>query len=199
MGGANAPPMKELRGLCDTLGWRDVESCISSCNLAFDVDDKPEAQAGALREVIRAARGFDMPVLVLTEATLRHARDDCPLTPDAPRQLHADFLVGAPERPPARAGAQGRGRRSRDGQGHSLAFHARGLRALEAGAAARGGRRLPAHRPQPVHRDPACRNAGRTGPIAVWEAHDHASNPHSDLLHYLLNSSAGRSSIPIQK
>lgn len=26
VGGANALPMKELRGLCDTLGWRDVES-----------------------------------------------------------------------------------------------------------------------------------------------------------------------------
>ncbi|EEX13831.1 conserved hypothetical protein, putative [Citreicella sp. SE45] len=40
---------------------------------------------------------------VLTEATLRHARDDCPVTPDDPRQVHADFLVGAPARPPARA------------------------------------------------------------------------------------------------
>lgn len=37
-----------------------------------------------------------MPVLVLTEATLRHARDDCPFTPDDPRQVHAGFLVGAP-------------------------------------------------------------------------------------------------------
>jgi len=26
VGGAKAPPMKELRGLCETLGWRDVES-----------------------------------------------------------------------------------------------------------------------------------------------------------------------------
>ena len=61
MGGANAPPMKELRGLCDTLGWRDVESCISSGNLVFDADGSPEAQAGALREAIRAARGSTCP------------------------------------------------------------------------------------------------------------------------------------------
>lgn len=194
VGGANALPMKKLRGLCDTLGWRDVESYVASGNLVFDADDKPEAQAGALREAIRAARGFDTPALVLTEATLRHARDDCPFTPEDPRQVHACFLFGAPA--PDRA--LGRGRRARDGQGRGVAPHARGLRALETGGAARGGRRLPAHRPQPAHRGPACRKAGRTGLIAVWEAHDHASNPHSDLLHYLLNSSAGRSSIPIQ-
>jgi len=35
-------------------------------------------------------------VLVLTEATLRHARDDCPFTPEDPRQVHACFLFGAP-------------------------------------------------------------------------------------------------------
>lgn len=74
MGGANAPPMKKLRGLCETLGWRDVESYVASGNLVFDADGSPEAQAGALREAIRAARGFDSPALVLTEATLRHAR-----------------------------------------------------------------------------------------------------------------------------
>jgi len=61
VGGANAPPMKELRGLCDTPGWRDVESCISSGNLVFDADGSPEAQAGALREAIRAARGSTCP------------------------------------------------------------------------------------------------------------------------------------------
>ncbi|MAU46159.1 MAG: hypothetical protein CMP09_15350 [Yangia sp.] len=53
--------MKELRGLCDTPGWRDVESCISSGNLVFDADGSPEAQAGALREAIRAARGSTCP------------------------------------------------------------------------------------------------------------------------------------------
>lgn len=72
VGGANALPMKKLRGLCDTLGWRDVESW----DLIFDADGSPKARAVALREAIRAARGFDTPALVLTEATLRHARDD---------------------------------------------------------------------------------------------------------------------------
>lgn len=108
VGGANALPMKKLRGLCDTLGWRDVESCVASGNLVFDAYGSPEAQAGALREAIRAARGLDSPVLVLTEATLRHARDDCPFTPEDPRQVHAGFLSRAPA--PDRALGRGRGR-----------------------------------------------------------------------------------------
>ncbi|MHA7869654.1 MAG: DUF1697 domain-containing protein [Salipiger thiooxidans] len=96
VGGANALPMKELRGLCETLGWRDVESYVASGNLVFDAYGSPEAQAGALREAIRAARGLDSPVLVLTDATLRHARDDCPFTPDGPGQFHACFLFASP-------------------------------------------------------------------------------------------------------
>lgn len=106
VGGANALPMKKLRGLCDTLGWRDVESYVASGNLVFDADGNPEAQASALREAIRVARGGDSPVLVLTEATLRHARDDCPFTPEDPRQVHACFLFGAPA--PDRALGRGR-------------------------------------------------------------------------------------------
>jgi uncharacterized protein (DUF1697 family) len=57
VGGANALPMKKLRGLCETLGWRDVESYVASGNLVFDADGNPEAQASALREAIRVARG----------------------------------------------------------------------------------------------------------------------------------------------
>lgn len=91
VGGANVLPMADLRALCGGLGWRDVQSHLASGNLIFAAEAGRDVLATQLREAL-AARGLDVPVLVLAPGELRRALSACPFTPAAPKLVHVGFL-----------------------------------------------------------------------------------------------------------
>ncbi|WP_353472661.1 DUF1697 domain-containing protein [Salipiger sp. H15] len=93
VGGANTLPMADLRGLCEGLGWTDVQSHLTSGNLVFAAEGARPELAAALRAAL-AARGLEVPVLVLPLSEIRRAVSGCPFAPAAPKQVHAGFLFG---------------------------------------------------------------------------------------------------------
>lgn len=100
VGGHNKLPMAELRTLCDSLGWTDVQTYIQSGNLLFRAAGKPAALEDALQTAI--AERFELDIATL----VRHA-DEWPLLmaanpfPDA-SDVEPDRVMLALSRQPPR-------------------------------------------------------------------------------------------------
>lgn len=97
--GKNKLPMADLRALCERLGWQQVQSYIQSGNLRFELDD-PTGAATALHVAIKREFGYEVPVLVRTQAYFQKALqhpfwelgDDLDV-----KALHVTFLENPPE------------------------------------------------------------------------------------------------------
>lgn len=94
--GGKRLPVAGMRDAAEALGWRDVRSHLASGNLVFAAEGEAPTLAEALRGAL-AARGLDVPVLVLGAGDLRAALAGCPFEPDQGKHVHAFFLWSEPE------------------------------------------------------------------------------------------------------
>jgi uncharacterized protein (DUF1697 family) len=98
VGGHRKIPMADLRRLC-TAKTSDpsVRTYIASGNVAFEADGHADVFAAAIAEGIKETFGFDVPVLVLDEPTLRAVLDGCPFPLDAGKLVHAYLCYDDPQ------------------------------------------------------------------------------------------------------
>ena len=99
VGGRNLLRMSDLKALCTSLGFENVQTLLQSGNVAFEAKRKPSAA-----QIAEAIPGLDVKVMLRTEAELRNVVANNPFTPVRnPGLLHVLFL----ERPaPADAEAK---------------------------------------------------------------------------------------------
>ncbi|HXY45788.1 MAG TPA: DUF1697 domain-containing protein [Acidimicrobiales bacterium] len=105
LGGHNKVPMGELRALCRRLGLEDVATYIQSGNVVFSspLDDRAQL-TGEIESAIAAAFGFDVPVVLRSEAQLGGVLGSNPFLQAGREEtvLSVGFLAAEPE--PARLG-----------------------------------------------------------------------------------------------
>lgn len=98
VGGHRKLPMADLRQICVAkLDAQNVQTYIASGNLIFDADGTADELASKLREGIKGAFGFDVPILILNEATMRAVHDSCPFPRDAGKLVHAYLCYDDPQ------------------------------------------------------------------------------------------------------
>ena len=68
VGGRNRIPMQELRSLCGSLGWADVQTYIQSGNVIFRAEAVASALENDLECTIERDLGLSIPVLVRAAA-----------------------------------------------------------------------------------------------------------------------------------
>ena len=100
VGGANKLPMRELVGVLEGLGLREIKTYIQSGNVLFKSDngDLPDL-AGRIGAAIEESHGFRPQVLLLGLDDLASAiaSNPFPEAEGAPKTLHLYFLASAPE------------------------------------------------------------------------------------------------------
>lgn len=102
VGGRNALPMKELAGVLEGLGCREVRTVLQSGNAVLEAAGRTASGlAGRLAREIEARRGFapHAIVLPLPDFTKAMAANPFPEAVNDPRGLHLGFLDAAPRRP----------------------------------------------------------------------------------------------------
>ena len=97
VGGNRKIPMSDLRRICvGKMSDPNVRSYIASGNLLFEADGSAEELGRAIADGIADAFGFDVPVLVLEEATMRAVLDGCPFPRDAGKLVHGYLCYDDP-------------------------------------------------------------------------------------------------------
>ncbi len=98
VGGKNKLPMKELVGLFESLGCKNVQSYIQSGNVIFDGPATLTRKVPGLVAVgIQKRWGYDVPVITRTAAELVAAVKRNPFVKHAdPAHLYIVFLAGKP-------------------------------------------------------------------------------------------------------
>lgn len=93
VGGNNILPMKELKALCDDLGFQDVQTYIQSGNCVFRSDQPdPAAVSSRLEKAIEDRFGFRPPVLALSVDDLAAAIAADPYPGGDPKCVQLFFL-----------------------------------------------------------------------------------------------------------
>jgi uncharacterized protein (DUF1697 family) len=96
VGGTGKLPMTELKGLCETAGFKSVRTYIASGNVVFQ-SSKTEAQVkAALEKALTAYAGKPVAVLVRTAAEMAAVAANNPFQELPGNLTHAFFLDGAP-------------------------------------------------------------------------------------------------------
>jgi uncharacterized protein (DUF1697 family) len=95
VGGSRKIHMADLREIFAEAGCADVSSYIQSGNLVFShaADDK---LAGRLERAIEKETGFDVPVILRTDAEWERVIDANPYPGVEPTKLHVAFLAEVP-------------------------------------------------------------------------------------------------------
>ena len=94
--GHNTIKMEVLRGLCQGLGFRNVETYVQSGNIVFQaLLENPEAISKRIGETVLRSFGFDTPVLVRTSREIRNVIASNPFLKEKgidSSKLHVTFL-----------------------------------------------------------------------------------------------------------
>jgi len=94
--GHNAIKMETLRGLCQGLGFRNVETYVQSGNIVFQtLLENPEAISKRIGETVLRSFGFDTPVIVRTSKEMRNVIGNNPFLKEKgidSSKLHVTFL-----------------------------------------------------------------------------------------------------------
>lgn len=102
VGGNVRLPMKELVGLLESMGAKNVRTYIQSGNAVFESAEKNCSKlSGNIAAAVKKHHGFEPHVLVMSLDTLEEAIVNNPF-PDAvgdPGKLHLGFLASVPKRP----------------------------------------------------------------------------------------------------
>ncbi len=101
VGGKTSLPMKELAGLLEELGCEKVRTYIQSGNVVLESNEKAPSLAVRVRAAIKAQRGFEPEILLLTEKELEKAiaNNPFPQAEDDPKAVHFGFLATKPVKP----------------------------------------------------------------------------------------------------
>ena len=99
VGGKNAVSMKNLTGILERLGCRDVRTHIQSGNVVFEEPAGQEVSSASSAAALEADTGIHTSVLVLTAAELREAADSNPFAAEEARTVHLFFLDTVPGNP----------------------------------------------------------------------------------------------------
>ncbi len=90
VGGHRKIPMTDLRRICVAItSDPTVRTYIASGNVMFAANSDADALAKEIAKAVKGTFGFDVPVLVLNEVTLRATLDGCPFPRDAGKCVHA--------------------------------------------------------------------------------------------------------------
>jgi uncharacterized protein (DUF1697 family) len=95
VGGRAKVPMKELRGVFESMGYTDVATYIQSGNVVFDGTTAPRS-AREIERRIAEAFGFDIAVVLRTPKELAVVIRANPFPKADSAKLHVMFLSGAP-------------------------------------------------------------------------------------------------------
>ncbi len=94
--GHNTIKMEVLRGLCQGLGFRNVETYVQSGNIVFQaLLENPEAISKRIGETVLRSFGFDTPVIVRTSKEMRNVIGNNPFLKEKgidSSKLHVTFL-----------------------------------------------------------------------------------------------------------
>lgn len=91
VGGHGKVPMKELRSLCEGLGWQNPRTLLASGNLVFDCQQEcPESLSSQLQEAVKAQFEVDTPIVVLEGQEFLKILDDDPIETEGKR---SDWLT----------------------------------------------------------------------------------------------------------
>ena len=94
--GHNTINMEVLRGLCEGLGFRNVDTYIQSGNLVFQsATENPAIFSKRIGEAILQSFGFDTPVIVRTSKEMRNVIANNPFLKEKgidSSKLHVTFL-----------------------------------------------------------------------------------------------------------
>ena len=97
VGGNRKIPMSDLRRICvGKTSGTDVRSYIASGNLLFVADGQADQYATDIAAGIKAEFGFDVPVLVLEEASIHAILDGCPFPKDKRKLVHGFLCYDDP-------------------------------------------------------------------------------------------------------
>lgn len=100
--GHNAIKMERLRGLCNSLGFDDVETHVQSGNIVFQTGiENPAALSKLIGETILQSFGFDAPVIVRTSKEMRNVIANNPFLKEKgidSSKLHVTFLSETEQR-----------------------------------------------------------------------------------------------------
>lgn len=102
VGGKGTLPMKELVGLLQELGCKNVRTYIQSGNAVFESDEKkPSDLAARIRAEIKQRRGFEPTIVLLSIEELAQAiaLNPFPEATNNPQTLHLGFLSAVPVNP----------------------------------------------------------------------------------------------------
>jgi uncharacterized protein (DUF1697 family) len=94
--GKNKILMKDLKTLCESLGWVNVQTYIQSGNVVFESPAGSEPAKG-LSEEIRKTYGFDVPVVIRNLDELRRILAVEPFPGSDPAFQHVTLLESQPE------------------------------------------------------------------------------------------------------
>lgn len=101
VGGNRKIKMLDLRAMCENMGLQEVQTYIQSGNIIFE---SSEAATSVLEEALKAkietTFGFDVPVMVMTQAYLKAVVENNPFLQQAAdldiKFLHVTFLAAQP-------------------------------------------------------------------------------------------------------
>ena len=99
VGGRNVVSMKNLTGILERLGCRNVRTYIQSGNVVFDEPAGQEATSASILAALEADTGIHTSVLVLAATELREAADGNPFAAEEAGTVHLFFLDTAPGNP----------------------------------------------------------------------------------------------------
>lgn len=101
VGGKRKVKMADLQAMCTKIGLQEVQTYIQSGNVIFEnAEEDTSVLEKALQEQIMATFGFEVPVMVMTQAYLQEVADNNPflkLKEDLDTKLlHVTFLAEKP-------------------------------------------------------------------------------------------------------
>jgi uncharacterized protein (DUF1697 family) len=94
VGGKHPVPMAKLRALCESLDLTDVSTYIQSGNVVFA--SKRAITPAAFEKVLRSEFGFEIPVVLRTEAELARVIKGDPFPKADRSNLHVGFMAKKP-------------------------------------------------------------------------------------------------------
>ncbi len=96
VGGHNTIKMDALQGLCQGLGFRNVETYVQSGNIVFQTaTDNPAVLSKRIGETVLHSFGFNIPVIVRTSKEMRNVIGNNPFLKEKgidSFKLHVTFL-----------------------------------------------------------------------------------------------------------
>ena len=115
VGGRTSIPMAELRALCESLGWKEVQTYIQSGNVVFDVKGAAASLEAQLEEAVERKFGIAIPVLVRS-AGAWHALVAANPFHEAAEAEPNRVMLSLSKRPPAAGAAAAIQERARNGE-----------------------------------------------------------------------------------